>query len=75
MKYRLLSGAIKGLERHLHRPLQWIICSCHLNELPLRHLCRKSIGSTVSRTQWKGPLGKALATSEATSITKWFSMY
>ena len=38
------NGAIRGLECQLHRPLQWIICSLHLNELPLRHLCRKYIG-------------------------------
>ena len=57
-------GAIHLLEQQLDRPLQWFICSLHLNELPLRHLCKKLIGSSESPTQWKGPVGKALTTCE-----------
>src|ERR1043165_4388376 len=33
-------GAIHLLELHTGRPLQWFICSLHLNELPFRHLCK-----------------------------------
>ena len=63
------NGAIRGLECQLHHPLQWIICSLHLNELPLRHLCRKYIGPTESKTQWKGPLGTALITCETLPLS------
>ena len=63
------NGAIRGLECQLHHPLQWIICSLHLNELPLRHLCRKYIGPTESGTQWKGPLGTALTTCETLPVS------
>jgi len=57
-------GAIHLLEQQLDRPLQWLICSLHLNELPLRHLCRKLLGPSEGPTQWKGPVGKALTTCE-----------
>ena len=36
------NGAIRLLECHLKRALQWFICSLHVNELPLRHLCKKT---------------------------------
>jgi hypothetical protein len=55
-------GAIHLLELHTGRPLQWFICSLHLNELPFRHLCKTLIGATEGPTLWKGPIGKALAT-------------
>ena len=31
-------GVIRKIEEKLERPLQWVICMFHLNELPLRHL-------------------------------------
>jgi hypothetical protein len=62
-------GAIHLLEQQLGRPLQWFICSLHLNELPLRHLCRKLIGPSEGPTQWKGPLGKALTICETLPLT------
>ena len=57
-------GAIHLLELLLNRPLQWLICSLHLNELPLRHLCKHLIGPSEGPSQWKGPIGKALTTCE-----------
>ena len=57
-------GAIHLLECRLERPVQWIVCYMHLNELPLRHLCKKLIGPTEGPTQWKGPIGKALLNCE-----------
>ena len=38
------NGAIRLLKCLLKRPLHWFICSLHVNELPLRHLCKKLIG-------------------------------
>ena len=61
-------GAIHFLEQQLDRPLQWFICSLHLNELPLPHLDKKLIGPSKSPTQWKGPVGKALTTCETISL-------
>ena len=31
-------GVILRLEKVINRPLQWLICQLHGNELPLRHL-------------------------------------
>lgn len=33
---------IRVLEEHTKRPLQWLICQLHLNELPLRHIFKKT---------------------------------
>ena len=62
-------GAIHLLECRLGRPVQWIVCCLHFNELPLRHLslCKQLIGPIEGPTQWKGPIGKALTTCETLS--------
>lgn len=39
-------GVIRLLERRLDKPLQWIICLLHMNELPFRHLFQHIDGST-----------------------------
>lgn len=31
-------GIIRLLEKQIKKPLQWIVCLLHMNELPLRHL-------------------------------------
>ena len=39
------TGAVRGvihlMEVRLGRPMQWLICLLHANELPLRHLIQK----------------------------------
>jgi len=30
-----VGGVIRLLEEHLNRPLQWLVCMMHANELPL----------------------------------------
>jgi hypothetical protein len=67
-------GAIHLLECRLGRPLQWIVCYLHLNELPLRHLCKELIGPTEGPTQWKGPIGKALTNCETLSNAEFESI-
>lgn len=62
-------GAIHLLELRIGRPFQWFICFLHLNELPLRHLCKALIGPTEGPTLWKGPIGKALATCESLPLS------
>lgn len=65
-------GAIRLLECRLGRCLHWFICCLHLNELPLRHLCKQLIGPTEGPTEWKGPLGKSLSTCELLPVTGQF---
>lgn len=61
-------GVIRLLEKRLHRPLQWIICLLHFNELPLRHLFSKLDGTTTGPTTYSGAIGKLLDDCEKRSV-------
>ncbi|KAK4881795.1 hypothetical protein RN001_005114 [Aquatica leii] len=61
-------GVIRLLEKRLHRPLQWIICLLHLNELPLRHLFAKLDGTTTGPNTYSGAIGKLLDDCEKRSV-------
>ncbi|GBP95516.1 hypothetical protein EVAR_70524_1 [Eumeta japonica] len=50
------NGVIRLFERRLQRPLQWIICMLHLNELPLRHLFDYLDGKTSGPSTYNGPI-------------------
>ena len=54
------NGVISLIEKDLNRPLQWIICMFHLNELPLRHLFKMLDGSTSGPNTYKGIIGSAI---------------
>lgn len=51
-------GVITLLEQKLRRPLQWLICQLHANELPLRHLINHLDWVTSGPTGFFGPIGK-----------------
>ena len=57
------SGAIAETERNLGKPLQWLICLKHCNELPLRHVFDDLDGGmgTSGPNSFKGELGQAVA--------------
>ena len=61
-------GVIKLLEEHLDKPLQWIICLLHTNELPLRHLMKELDGGTSGPENFAGLVGKRLACCEELDI-------
>ncbi|GBM61889.1 hypothetical protein AVEN_239154-1 [Araneus ventricosus] len=46
----VFNGVIRRLELKLQKPIQWIICLLHFNELPLRHLfeCKSSDPSSYT---------------------------
>lgn len=54
------NGVIRQLESYLHRPLQWLICMLHCNELPLRQLFSVVDGKTTGPKSNEGPISKAL---------------
>ena len=54
------SGILRRLEEKLKRPLHWIICQLHSNELPLRHLLIQLDGKTGGPRQFTGLIGKLL---------------
>jgi len=49
---------IRQLEEHLNRPLQWIICLLHANELSLRALFTHIDGLTSGPSKFSGKIGK-----------------
>lgn len=54
------NGSIRALEELFNRPLQWVVCLLHANELPLRHVFTKLDGTTNSPDTFTGPIGKNL---------------
>jgi hypothetical protein len=58
------NGIIRRLELQLERPLQWIVCLFHCNELLLRHLFIDLDGTTNSPNTYSGIIGKAIERSE-----------
>lgn len=61
-------GVIRKLELKWNRPLQWIICLLHMNELPLRALIKKLDGTTSGPNAFSGPIGKKLKNCEVENI-------
>ncbi|GBO25745.1 hypothetical protein AVEN_242477-1 [Araneus ventricosus] len=59
------NGVISRLELKLHRPIQWIICLIHFNELPLRHLFERKSSDPSSYT---GDIGRILKGNEKLSL-------
>ena len=56
-------GVIRLLELKVKRPLQWLVCLLHANELPLRHLFQSLDGATTGPhgfAEFAETLGKAL---------------
>lgn len=62
------SGVIRILETRLKRPLQWVICLLHANELPFRHLFQQLDGQTTGPKGFSGPIGKQLEKCEDMEI-------
>lgn len=48
------NGIIKKLEIELKRPLQWLICQLHMNELPFTNLFKNLDGPTISDVGFAG---------------------
>ena len=58
------------MEDALQRPLHWLSCMFHANQLPLRHLLAKLDGKAVGSQSFAEPLGKLLASCENLAIVK-----
>lgn len=63
-------GIIRNFEVQLGRPLQWLICFVHCNELPLRHLIAVADGATVGPNALAGPIGKKLPSVESLKVVR-----
>ena len=65
-----LGGVIRLLEEQLGRPLQWLVCLLHTNELPLRHLLQNLDGVTSGPKAFSGTIGKELPHCEEHPLVK-----
>ncbi|GBN50888.1 hypothetical protein AVEN_140979-1 [Araneus ventricosus] len=65
----LKSGVIRCLELKLGKPLQWVICLMHFNELILRHLFEMLDGPTNGPKSYSGNIGKSLLICETLPVT------
>lgn len=63
------SGVIRCMELKLGKPMQWIICLLHFNELTLRHLFEMLDGPTNGPKSYSGNIGKALLSCETLPVT------
>lgn len=66
----IYNGVIALLEKDLNRPLQWLICLFHCNELPLRHLFCELDGKTKGPNEFGGVLGKQLENCNELPVVK-----
>lgn len=71
----LKNGIISCIERILGRPLQWVICLLHGNELPLRHLVTSLDGKTSGPAGLTGEIGKQLNDCEKLPVANYASVH
>lgn len=64
-------GVLRLIELEVKRPIQWLVCQLHGNELPLRHLFHYFDGKTTGPSTFSGPIGKLLETCEKLPIIKY----
>lgn len=62
------AGVIRLFEELIGKPVQWIICFIHMNELPLRSLIENLDGPFNSKSELSGPIGKKLKLCETLEI-------
>lgn len=53
-------GIIWFLENHLKRPVHWIVCMIHLNEIAFNKMFVGEDGKTKSGNKYSGPIGSKL---------------
>ena len=61
-------GVIKSLEDHLNKPLRWLVCLLHTNEIPLRHLMKELDGGNSGPEDFGGSIGKQLGRCELLDV-------
>ncbi|KAF2887879.1 hypothetical protein ILUMI_18294, partial [Ignelater luminosus] len=65
------NGALQFLELEFSRPLQWLICQLHMNELPLpRHLFQYLYGRTKGPKEYFGAITKAIKYTVSAEVRK-----
>lgn len=55
-----MGGVIKTIEVYIEKPVQWLICLLHANELPFRHVFMKIDGKPSGPTTFRGTIGQEI---------------
>lgn len=63
-------GILRLLELEIKRPVQWLICLLHFNELPLRSYFKFLDGGTSGPKNYEGPIGKAIINCHTIPVAK-----
>lgn len=64
-------GIIIHFERHLERPLHWLICLLHLLEVVLKGVFTHLDGTTKGPNIYSGPIGRCLENLELTDVVEY----
>lgn len=67
---RFKRGVVRLLEENMKKPLQWVVCLLHCNELPLRHLINNIDSKTTDPASFKGPMRSKLNDYEKLPIVE-----
>lgn len=65
-----MNGIMCRFERFLGRPLQWLVCLYHFNELPFRALVKDIVGKPTGPSSFPGEIGKEIHTCETMPVMK-----
>ena len=61
-------GALRFVELDLKRPVQWICCLLHQNELPFRHLFTSIDGASLGPESYSGKIGKLISGKDGLTL-------
>lgn len=62
------NGIIRNLEIELNKPLQWVVCLLHFNELPFRHLFERLAGHTTGPQTHTGIIPNQIQNCETLQV-------
>src|SRR5215469_3200313 len=55
------NGIIRIIEESLEKPVQWLVCLLHCNELPFREIFKTLDGGTTGPKHFTGEIGQRLS--------------
>lgn len=64
------NGVIRKLEEKLNKPLQWLVCQLHSNELIVHHLFEKYAGRKTGPCTYSGEISKQISQCETMPLVK-----
>lgn len=64
----LRRGIVQAVEMKIGRPLHWIVCLFHLNEIPFKEIFMSLDGCTKSGKEYIGPISKKLNTAHTLPV-------